>query len=92
MTEFLFLKNSTINVDHIVVIEKTTVNQYGCPGYRIVLKMENYRRCPITEDIKLFNTKEIWYFEGNVEEYSAITEFIDNKKKEYISKASKNEL
>lgn len=90
MTELLFLENGVINVHHIIGIHKSTKNEYfNQPAYIITLNIENYRTCPITQDTKLFNTKEIWYF-NNGNDYFAIENFIENKRNEYIAKNIKN--
>jgi len=81
MTELLFLEDNIINIQYIIAIEKSYKNEYfDRPAYKITLNIENYRTCPITQDTKLFNTKEIWFFEGS-NNYLAIKDFIENKRK-----------
>jgi hypothetical protein len=81
MTELLFLEDNIINIHYIVAIEKSYENEYfNQPAYKITLNIENYRTCPITQETKLFNTKEIWFLEGS-NNYFAIKDFIENKRK-----------
>ena len=85
MTELLFLEYAVVNIHYIICIEKSLKNEYLVPGYKMTLNIENYRTCPITQDTKLFNTKEIWFFEGS-KDYLAIKDFIENKRNEYVAK------
>jgi len=81
MTELLFLEDLIINIHYIIAIEKSYKNEYfDTPAYKIRLNIENYRTCPITQDTKLFNTKELLFLEGS-NNYFAIKDFIENKRK-----------
>jgi len=86
MSELLFLEYDVINIHYIIGIEKSFKNEYfNKPAYKITLNIENFRTCPITQVRKLFNTKEIWFFEGS-KDYLAIKNFIENKRDEYVAK------
>ena len=80
MNELLFLGKVVINTHYIIAIEKSFKNEYfNHPAYKIIVNVENYRTCPITQDPKLFNTKEIWVFEDS-EDYLVVKDFIENKR------------